>query len=248
MNQSAFRAALLDPDRPVPPGVTDPEGRPAGSRFDVYRNNVTASLTEALRQAFPVIRKLVGEEFFTAMAIAHVRAHPPRSPMLMLYGADMPGFLAAFPPVAHLGYLPDIARLELALREAYHAADAAPVPADRLAALPEADFLSARISFAPAMRIVQSRWPIHAIWAANAEGAPMPRERRAEDVVILRPGFDPAPHVLPDHAAGFLTLLQAGHPLGQALAATPDFDLTATLGILLSGAAITDIALEAAPC
>ena len=94
MNQSAFRAALLDPDRPVPPGVTDPEGRPAGSRFDVYRNNVTASLTEALRQAFPVIRKLVGEEFFTAMVIAHVRAHPPRSPMLMLYGADMPGFLA----------------------------------------------------------------------------------------------------------------------------------------------------------
>ncbi len=174
MNQSAFRAALLDPDRPTPPGVTDPEGRPTGCRFDVYRNNVIASLTEALRQAFPVIRKLVGEEFFTAMAIEHVRAHPPRSPMLMLYGADMPGFLAAFPPVAHLGYLPDIARLELALREAYHASDAAPVPADRLAALPDAEFLSARISFAPAMRIVQSRWPIHAIWAANAEGAPMP--------------------------------------------------------------------------
>ena len=248
MNQSAFRAALLDPDRPVPPGVTDPEGRPAGCRFDVYRNNVTASLTEALRQAFPVIRKLVGEEFFTAMAIAHARAHPPRSPVMMFYGADMPGFLAAFPPVAHLGYLPDIARLELALREAYHAADAAPVAADRLAALPGAEFLSARISFAPAMRILRSRWPIHAIWAANAEDAPMPRERRAEDVVILRPGFDPAPQVLPDHAAGFLTQLQAGHPLGQALAATPDFDLTATLGILLSGAAITDIALETAPC
>ena len=248
MNQSAFRAALLDPDRPVPRGVTDPEGRPAGCRFDVYRNNVTASLTEALRQAFPVIRKLVGEEFFTAMAIAHARAHPPRSPVMMFYGADMPGFLAAFPPVAHLGYLPDIARLELALREAYHAADTAPVAADRLAALPGAEFLSARISFAPALRIVQSRWPVHAIWSANVAGTPMPRDRRAEDVVILRAGFDPVPQVLPDHAAGFLTLLQAGHPLGQALAATPDFDLTATLGILLSGAAITDIALESAPC
>ena len=116
MNQSRFRAALLDPGQPAPPGLTGSGGGPAARRFGIYRNNVTASLTEALRQSFPVVRALVGEDFFTAMAIAHLRAHPPASPLLMFYGQDMADFVAGFAPAQHLGYLPDVARLELALR------------------------------------------------------------------------------------------------------------------------------------
>ncbi len=238
MTQSEFRAALLDPGRPVPPGLTDPEGRPARRRFNVYRNNVAVSLTEALRQAFPVIRKLVGEEFFTAMAREHLRAHPPRSPLLMLYGEAMPDFLAAFAPVAHLGYLPDIARLELALRQSYHAADAAPVSATRLQALSSAEFLGARLSLAPAVRLIHSTWPVHAIWMANARGAESPRHKRAEDVLILRPDFDPEPHLLPDGAAGFVAAILRGGTVAEALADAPQFDLTATLTLLVSGGAI----------
>ena len=45
MQQSDFTAAILDPDAPVPPGLLDPEGRPAGKRFNVYRNNLAASLS-----------------------------------------------------------------------------------------------------------------------------------------------------------------------------------------------------------
>lgn len=249
MTQSAFRAALLDPGRPVPPGLTDPEGRPAGRRFDVYRNNVAVSLTEALRQAFPVIRKLVGEDFFTAMAREHLRTHPPRSPLLMLYGEAMPDFLAAFAPVAHLAYLPDIARLELALRQSYHAADATPVAATRLQALSTAEFLGARLRLAPAVRLIRSDWPIHAIWMANARGAEPPRHKRAEDVLILRPDFDPAPHLLPDGASDFVASILRGGTVAEALEQAPQFDLTATLALLLSGGAIVGVPEPGAtPC
>lgn len=241
MSQGEFRAALLDPERPVPPGLTDPEGRPAGRRFDVYRNNVTVSLTEALRQAFPVVRKLVGEEFFTAMAREHLRAHPPASPLLMFYGAAMPDFLAAFPPVAHLGYLPDVARLELALRHAYHAADARPVPRAALEALAPEAFLAARVTLAPALRLVRSPWPILAIWSANVRGTPAPTAVEPQDVLILRPGFDPDPVLLPAGAAAFVEALCAGRTVGEALAAGPAFDLTATLGLLIGGDAITGL-------
>ncbi|MCB2135820.1 MAG: putative DNA-binding domain-containing protein [Rhodobacteraceae bacterium] len=241
MSQSEFRAALLDPDRPAPPGVTDPQGRPAGRRFDVYRNNVTVSLTEALRQAFPIVRKLVGEEFFTAMAREFLRAHPPTSPMLMFYGEDMPAFLETFPPVAHLGYLPDIARLEGALRRSYHAADADPVAPEALQALSPDALVTARLTFAPASRLVRSRWPILAIWSANTRGTPAPKAAEAEDVLITRPDYDPEPLRLPQGAAPFVAALMAGETVGAALDAGGEFDLTATLGLLIGARAIVAV-------
>lgn len=241
MSQSAFRAAIFNPDLPVPPGITDPDGRVDAHRFGVYRNNVTVSLTEALRQSFPAILKLVGEEFFAALAREHLRAHPPTSPMMMFYGEQLPAFLETFPPVAHLGYLPDVARLELALRQSYHAADATPIDAARLQDLPSDRLLAARLTLAPALRIVRSRWPIHAIWAANMRGAPPPQAAEPQDVLVTRPGFDPEPVLLPAGAASFLQALLAGQTFGEAFDQAGPFDLTATLGLLLAGGAITGI-------
>ncbi len=241
MSLTAFRDAILDPSLGTPEGVTDPQGRPAGRRFSVYRNNVTVGLTEALRQSFPAILKLVGEDFFTAMAIEHLRAHPPTSPLMMFYGDAMPDFLARFVPVQHLAYLPDVARLELALRHSYHAADAAPVPAERLQSLPPERLMAARIGIAPAVRLLRSDWPVHSIWAANMRGAESPKTALPEDVLITRPAFDPEPHLLPKGAAGFIAALQDGFTFGDAFDAAGPFDLTATLGLLLAGGAITDI-------
>ena len=241
MTQSAFAAALLNPTAPLPAGVVDPQGRPAPKRFSVYRNNVAAGLTRAMEASFPVIRKLVGPEFFAAMAVEFALAHPPKSQMLMQYGDDFAGFLAGFPPVAHLGYLPDVARLEQAVRTSYHAADAQPVPADALSALPEATLLASRLILAPSLHLVPSRWPICAIWRANMEDGPSP-VAVGEDVVVLRPAFDPRPHVLPPGGAQFLQAVMAGATFGEALAnAEASLDLTAVLALLLSGQAIVGI-------
>lgn len=244
MSQSRFRQALLDPAQPAPPDLAGPGGGPVARRFDIYRNNVTASLTEALRQSFPVVRALVGEDFFTAMAIAHLRAHPPASPLLMIYGQDMAAFLAGFAPVQHLGYLPDVARLELALRHAYHAADADPVDPARLQALSPESFLAARLRLAPAVAVLRSDWPVLSIWRAHQRGGQPPAERQAEDILITRPALDPEPQLLPQGAAGFITALQQGAPVGAAMDKAGPFDLTATLSLLLQGGAITDLTTD----
>lgn len=238
--QAQFHAALLDPSAAVPPGLIDPAGRPARKRFDVYRNNVASGLTRALEQAFPVLRALLGDEFFAAMAGVFLRAHPPQSRVLMLYGDRMPDFLATFPPVAHLPYLADVARLEQALRESYHAADAPALPAADLAALPPEAFAACRLRLSPALRLVRSDWPIHGIWQAHVARTPAPAERRSEDVIVLRPGFDPAPHRLPPGGAAFVAALAEGRPVAEAAeAAGPDHDLTASLSILITGGALT---------
>lgn len=239
MTEAAFAAALLDPDRAAPPDLTDGAGRPAGRRYDVYRNNVTVSLCDALEQAFPVLRALVGDEFFRAMAQVYARAHPPASPLMMFYGAQMPAFLAQFAPVAHLPYLPDVARLELALRESYHAADAAPVDPAALAALPPEQLGQLRLRLAPAPRLLVSDYPIGSIHRAHVDAAAPAPAPGPEAVLIVRPGFDPVPHIITPKAASFVAALAKGQPLELALdAAGEGFDPGPTLGLLLTGGAV----------
>lgn len=242
MTGSVFAAALLDPGLAAPFGLTDPQGAPAGRRFSVYRNNVAVGLKDALAASFPVLRKLLGDEFFAAMAGVFLRGHPPSSPLMMFYGDAMPAFLAAFPPVAHLGYLPDIARLELAIRQSYHAADMPPVGPDALGTLPPDALLALRPRLSPALRLIRSDWPAVSIWRANTEGTPTPTGKQAEDALVLRPGFDPTVTLLPSGAADFVSALLARRSFAEALQDTPeDFDLGATLGVLLSGGAITGL-------
>lgn len=240
--QAGFAEAVLDAAQGVPEGLIDPEGRPAGRRFDVYRNNVIVSLTDALEVAFPVIRKLVGEANFRVLARAFLAAHPPRDPRLMLWGDALPGFLETFAPVARLGYLPDVARLEQALRESYHAADAPVFEAGELGGLSPEALVAARFGLAPSVRLVASRWPVHAIWRFNAEpGAPKP-VMAAEEVLVSRPGFDPVITPLPAGGVAFLAALGRGESLGAALGADGvphDFDLDTALGRILPAGALT---------
>lgn len=240
MSEAAFAAALLAPDLPLPPGLIDPEGRAAPKRFAVYRNNVVVSLTKALEEGFPAVRRLVGDEFFAAMAGEFLRAHPPRSPMLMLYGDEFADFLAGFPPVARLGYLPDVARLEMALRHSYHAADAPAVAPEALAALGLEALMGRAVRLAPALRVLMSDWPVVSIWRAQMQDGPPPA-MRAEAALILRPGFDPAPHVLPASGPAVIRALTGGQTLAEALSGTPEEEAGALLGLLLSGQAIVEI-------
>ena len=158
VSQTIFHTALLDASAPVPDGLLDSRAKPAGRRFSVYRNNVAVSLTEAMHQAFPVIAKLLGKQNMDGLAGMFLRQHPPSSPLIMFYGEAFPEFLAGMPQLAHLGYLPDMARLELGLRRSYHAADSDPAPAEALAVPPE-DIMRANLSFAPAMQVLRSDWP-----------------------------------------------------------------------------------------
>jgi hypothetical protein len=247
VGQSAFASALLDPARAVPEGLLAPDGSPAGRRFSIYRNNVAVSLTEALATAFPVLAKLLGEANFRGLAGLFLRAHPPDSPLLMFYGAEMPGFLAALPQLAHLPYLPDVARLELALRESYHAADAETLGPQAFAALPPERLLAVRPRLHPAVRLVASPWPIHAIWARNMlPDAPKPAPG-AETVLITRPDFDPVQTLLPDGADALVRALTEGATLGAAIeAGGADFDATDTLARLITAGAFAALE-ESAP-
>ncbi|WP_400087217.1 DUF2063 domain-containing protein [Yoonia sp. R78084] len=242
VTQAAFRAAMLNPASAVPAGIVNPDGKTASKRFDVYRNNVAVGLSDALEAAFPVVRKLVGDEFFRAMAGVYLRQHPPKTPLMMFYGDAMPRFLARFKPTQSFSYLPDIARIELSMRHAYHAADTAPIAAEALTALAPDALMGVRLRIAPAIQTISSNYPIHAIYRANTEpDAPKP-VMRPEAVMIARAGFDPTLHLINAAAATCIDALKAGETLGQTIATADDsLDLGSVLGLLLAQGAVTEI-------
>lgn len=245
VSQAHFCDALLDPEQPVPDGLTDGNGRPTTRRFNVYRNNVVVSLTDALATGFPVITRVLGRENINGLARLYLRDNPPDSPLMMRFGKNFPDFLSNLPQLAHLGYLGDVARLELALRRSYHAADSEAIDPATLGTMSPERLMDCRVTLAPAAYVLRSNWPIHDIWRFNTEqDAPKPVPV-AQDVLITRPGFDPVPYALPPGAATWLAALWQGETIGAAydlaLDDHPRFDLSAPLALLLSGQALISL-------
>jgi len=238
MSQQAFTQALMAPDTPVPAGVVDPHGRVSLKRFNIYRNNVVSSLCDALEVAFPAVQALVGPEFFREMAKIFVRAHPPQSPILARYGAALPAFLQGFAPAVHLRYLPDVARLENALRASYHGPDHTPLEPATLGAIAPEDLGALKVALAPSARLLRSDWPVLAIWTRALGDPDTPLPEGGQDVLVARAEFDPAPLALPAGAFAFFTALAQGQPLGaaaqQASESAPEFDAAGALQLALA--------------
>ena len=245
--ETPFAEALLDADRPIPYGIAAHNAAVSARRFAVYRNNVVAGLVKALKSRFAVVDKIVGEEFFGAMARVFVKEQPPRSPLLATYGDDLPAFIARFEPARGLPYLADVARLEAARTRSYHAADATPLGAEHFAMLDADAVGDIRIDMHPSTEVVRSAYPILTIWAMNSgeqELAPI-ENWRGEDALVSRPYLEVEVRVLPPGGAAFLLALAAGRRLCEAaeaaLADDPDFDLTGNLAELIGSGLVRDI-------
>jgi hypothetical protein len=242
-----FSPALINPERETPAAVKGPKGKLAIKRFNVYRNNVTVSLIDALASIYPAVQRITGVEFFRAMARFHVRATPPHSPLLFEYGRDFPAFIEQYEYAQSMQYLADVARIERAWLDAYHAADASPLAPEALAAIPSERLADVVFTPHPATRIVRSEFAAVTIFAANRTDAPIGliESGAPEDALITRPDLEVAVRHLPPGGAIFLMHLVAGETLGAAVTATlesePSFDLPASIGGMIEAGAFTTI-------
>lgn len=250
-HQATFAAALLDPALPCPAGLRVWNASDPGRRLAVYRNNVVSSLIDALADTFPVVQELVGVEFFRAMAGVFVRQSPPRSRVLVQYGQGLPEFIAGFEPARDVGYLADMARLEFARVSAYHAADADGVTSETVALALASDERvgELRLSLQPSVAVVESAYAVVSLWAAHQGAADISSvdPAVAQDALVLREALDVLVLRLPPGAARFVRAVQCGKSLGDAAVdatdAAPDFDLSATLALLLGHGALSSIHL-----
>jgi hypothetical protein len=245
--QHAFAAALLDPRKMCPPGLISANGADPQSRFAVYRNNVLSSLINAMADNYPVVAQLVGEEFFRGMAGVYAQSAPPRSPVMSDYGDDFAGFIEQFEPAACVPYLADVARLERLRVQAWHAADAEPMAAERIVEALSSPTLTRhlKIGLHPSLRLLQSPFAVVAIWAAHQQKPPVVFEpHAAQNALVLRNGLEVEVFAISHGAHEFITSLQQGLSLTAAIEAASDLDLEPTLASLIRHQAITHLLPE----
>jgi Putative DNA-binding domain len=196
-------------------------GLEPAARLRVYRNNSREGFVTTLRAAYPVLERLVGEDYFRQLASTYREQFPSPSGNLHHVGERLPGFLARRYAATEFAYFADVARLEWALQEVLVAADHPPLDAARLQSVPADEF--ARLSFVlhPAAHLVSSPFPVVTIWSANQPGADPGQTidlgSGAEHVLLLRTRDDVRFERLDAAQFAFLACLQRGATLVDAI-------------------------------
>ncbi len=189
--QAGFAAALAEPGAAAAllPALVTVDARVL-DRLALYRGNVSAAWEKALANAYPVVRALVGDEFFGGLAQAYARAHPSVSGDLNRFGARFAEFIDGFEHTRSLPYLGDVAALEWSVHAAHSAADPVVLTRERIAAFPPDELLTARFALHPACAWLRSPFPIATIWRAHqpqAQVALPDSLDRGELALVVRP-------------------------------------------------------------
>jgi len=235
--QADFALALRNPDRtPAMQRWLEGGATLAERRMAIYRANMVAAADKALSAAYPVIRQVVGDEFFHGLAREYQRETPSTSGDLNEFGGTFDAFLAGFEHVRDMPWLPDLARLEWAAHRAYGAADAPDWDPATLGTVEPERQAAIRLVWSPGLAVVASPWPIVRVWTLHQPGYAGEFSVAwdvAETALVARDGFLVGVHDCAPADAAFIAASLAGRPLGdaadQALRRHPDFDLGALL-------------------
>jgi hypothetical protein len=213
-------------------------GDASAARQALYRSQQIAVWHSALGAAFPVLRQLLGDEFFEGLSHAFGTACPALDADLNQFGAALPAFLQDFAPALDYPYLPDMARLEWALHRARFSVDAAVITAADLALLSPSEFDDACFTLHPAVSLLASPYAVASLWHAHHGGAFPASMAVREQYVVARPQWQPVLEaVTPARLAFYKALgegLAAGAAFDAALAIDGAFDLAGALSQALA--------------
>jgi len=247
--QAAFSAALRSGDAGLLASQIVDGGIAPEQRIQVYRNNHRLAALATMQATYPVIERLGGNDWFRQSAAQYQKRFPSRSGDLQYLGENYPEFLRSQLGETPHAYFADVAALEWAYQLVLSAEERAPVDLAVLRAIAPQDYERLVFVPRPALRLVESQFPILAIWQANQpseETVPeIGLDGNPSRVLLIRREDHVELRELSEGSSLLLQQWQLGTPLGAAAAAaaagSTAFDLPVCLRELLGLKAIADI-------
>lgn len=256
--QSRFVASLFANDAGVVDSAADDVlirgGKLSPSkRLAIYRHNVFATLTGALRDLYPVTESIVGAPFFSHLAKQFICATPSPSGDLNMFGREWPDFLAACAKTDNLPYLHDVASLEWAWHTAFHAAESPRFELSKLANVPPEQHATLRFTLHPSVLLIASSFPIVRIWEVNqpdyVDEVAINWEVPGDFALVARDDVEIKIQSVPRANFEFLRAIQSDASFeiaaGKAFEADVDFDLQGSLLAAIQSNVIVDVRLGA---
>lgn len=170
--QRAFQDYLLSSNDRLTASVHDTRKADRTTLLDVYRDGYALRLIEVLTNDYPGVMAMAGPADFDYMARSYIAAYPSRHPSVRWFGKDLSDFLAATPPFDRSPAVAEMARFEWTLGDAFDSADATPVGADALMALPSAAWETLSFMTLPSLHLLAFDFDVPRAWQRRDEQEP----------------------------------------------------------------------------
>ena len=214
-----------------------PEGTVEG-RWHIYSSGYLTRLVEALENDYSALARVVGPGPFGSLIQRYVAAHPPRSFDLRYAGDRLATFLEQDPLTGDLPFLPDLARLEWLLAEAFVAKDPEPLQWGDLQAMDPETVSELPLVLNPGTVVIRSRWPLVDIWRLKDKDnkeISLDVEGHPSTVLVFRNKLQTRCRKLDETEARFLEAAARGASLAEIQAAWTDGDDPDVVRQLLEG-------------
>jgi hypothetical protein len=165
--EAGLRAEADGDGEPLAALIRGERGIPPVDRLSVYAHAYFGRLHDCLREDFGALARALGADAFHDLVQTYLMMHPPSRPSLRHAGARLAGHLETKPFAAIFSrrcpYAADLARLEWAMAEAFHAADSPVLAREHLAAVPPEAWGGLGFEAVPSLQLLACAWPVHVV-------------------------------------------------------------------------------------
>ena len=191
-------------------------------RVGVYHGMYLLRMRDALAGDYPGLEHFLGDGGFLRLVRDYVHGYPSRSYTLNRLGDHLPEFIGGHSDLPRREFCAELARLELAVTEAFDAPERQPLGEAEIAAVPPDAWERARLTPIPAFRLVAFRYPVNAYLQSvrDEDHEHHPKARlRSEWVAVYRRDYAVYRLDLTKPAHDLLADLARGEPLGEVIGA-----------------------------
>lgn len=192
----------------------------------IYQRNLQANAVRALQISYSTVLKLIGDDLFAYATKQLLKVDFPNSGDWGLWGRNFPDLLSNLPALQEYPSVIDIARLDFLMHMQGREKDTA-VDMASMTLLAECELDQLRLILNPAIRILESDYPVIEIYQANTQSdhaetsLHKAQQKLANNIgqkcLIYRPQYKPLIREIDSAELNWLQLMQQGSSIGQAL-------------------------------